>query len=525
MNIALEAEKDTNLNLSNMIHDNINGIEELYDIILSSLSDIEQTILRAASIIGKSFNYSNLLYLLPEHKEYLRHTLSNLISKHIIEHLSSEGDYCFKHDLQYNRIYQNNNKNEKWAWHLTLAEEYKKQRNYSLSGYHYYFAESYNESVKYLTFTARKLLKEAQPNKSEIFFTRAFDAFEKSLQTHKPSYFKLQVDYCYSLLMQGRLNIAQDVFSQIKNNTKKNSDHYYHQVLGLEIKIKWMSGDYNKKYIVDLLDTLPSTPSFFTDRSRLVWMLSDIGEHHESIKATENLLHDIKNEKLWKDRAFSPTKIACSVLLSLNHVAVGKKKEALTYIESNIQEINSTKDNPQKIHTLTFTAEALHKLGNYEDAKPLIEKAYLLNLDFKIGVISPHILSQYAHSLSFFGNTLKAIELFNECISFIEENSYISNISYYKMLMAKAYSSIGLNRVAVDILYNAKKIALKQNNNNYLAIIYYELFQISVNAPDIADSELQQNSKNYLQESFLIAQRLGLKPLINRCKSAYKFMH
>ncbi len=325
--------------------------------------------------------------------------------------------------------------------------------------------------------------------------------------------------------MQGRLNVAQDIFNQTKSNKKENTDQQYYQILGLEIQIKWMSGNYSKKYITDLLERLPQTSSFFTDRSRLSGMLSDIGEHIESIKATKNLLNDIKKEKLWRDRAFSPTRIACSVLLSIDYAALGDESNALKCIKENIKEVNLMEDGPQKIHTLTFTAESLHRLGQYKEAKPLIEKAYILNRDFKIGVISPHILSQYAHNLFFFGQTLKAIELFNECISFNEENGYMGSVPYYKILMAKAYSSMGMNRIAIDILHSAEKIALEQNNENYLALIYYDLFQISEVSLEIDENELHKNPKEYLQKSFSIAQQLNLKPLIEKCRSAYKFMH
>ena len=174
MNIIFQANKDPFFNLDLETFFNSKNVSQLYSIQLSAFNDVRQEIFRAASVIGKIFTIDDLFHLVPYYKHNLSEILKDLSRKKFIIEIDEGAEYSFVHDKQRDSIYQDIDLIEKQAWHIALGQKYKKLRKYEVCAYHFYHGDNFYESIPYLSYSARKLLKQAQPKRAEFYFLKAF---------------------------------------------------------------------------------------------------------------------------------------------------------------------------------------------------------------------------------------------------------------------------------------------------------------------------------------------------------------
>lgn len=506
MNIVLQANKDPFLALNPSNFFKISNIDDLYEMLLSTLNGSQQEILKAASTIGKTFSYDQLVYLLPYYKEYMRSLLEDLCKKRILRKTNFSGVYAFVHDKQLKSIYKNIPANEKYSWHLALFEEYKKLKQYDLCGDHLYDAHKYDSSIPYLTYTARKLLKNAQPKKAEQYFLRAFEAMEKSDLTSNDSFFKLKMDYCQSLVMQGEANKLRPIIDELKKHSM--DDHLLSSILKIEIPFKWISNEYDRSYVLNSWNFLPDSLSFITEKLRLLGMLIDMGCYEEAKSRIQTTLNNIIGKNVnGKNVAFIPLNIILHSFLANISAQQGETKNMHKLIELCLKDIKKVKNPAHKIYGLAFCAKALQSCDLYKQAQPLIEEAYQLNQSFKIGIVTPDILSIYADSLANRGEFIKAFLLFDNLMDMVKAKGNEANKPLHLTLQANAYYQFGIKELSISLLLSAINLAEKQGN------LYQESYASYVLAKIYFENNNIEDGKLYSSHAKRISTEIGTKLL------------
>ncbi len=503
MNIVIQAHKDPFLNLNPSEFFKLNDIDDLYKMLLSTFNDAQQEILRAASTIGKTFYLDDLLYLLPYYKNYLVDILEELSKKKFLTRQKDGLKYSFVHDKQLENIYKNIDLNEKHSWHIALFQKYKKSRNYELCGRHLYHAHKYQDAIPYLTHTARRSLKNAQPKKAEMYFLKAFYAMEKSGLAFNKSYLKLKIDYCQSLVMQGDANKLRPIIHEIKTDKTLATQASF---IRIEIPYKWISNEYDKNYILDTWDYLQNDSNVTTEKFRLLGMLIDIGEYKEAESKINLSFETIMSEK---NIAFIPANIILQSFLSNIYAQTGDLKNMQSSIDRCLKNIEEMHNPTHKIYGLAFCAKALQTVGLYEDATPLIEEAYAINQDSKIGIITPDILSIYADNLMNKNDLFKACFLLDNLMDIIEENGIEANKSLHLSHQAYAYYKFGVTRLPVELLLSAINTAEKQGNRYQESYASYTLAKIYFETGDFEQGEL------YSEHAKRISENIEAKSLSN----------
>ena len=480
MNILFQASEDPCLQLDLQKFFNAKNIDQLYETLILTLNDVRKDVLLAASVIGKSFEYADLLHLLPNHKLYLPNILKYLCDKKFLLKMHATSQYSFTHDKQREIVYNNIDFNNKSAWHIALFQRNKKFKKYELCAYHLYYAEKFYEAVPYLTYTARKLLKSAQPKRAEFYFLKAFKAMEKSGLAMSNSFFRLKFDYCQSLIMQGEVYKLRPIIENLKRNKNFLEDEKLKaNILKIEIPFKWISSEYDEKYAIDLLGNLPNNTQYMNERFRLLGMLVDMGSTQEAITGINDFYNNLLNHKKYvKEVSFAPMNVTLNAVLANAYAQKNEKLNAITCINKCLASIKITNLKAEKIYGLAFCAKAFQSLEMYDQAKPLIEESYKLNQDSAVGVVTPDILSIYADNLTSRGEYFKAFFLFDNLMSMIENKGICANKALNLTLQAKAYYKFGITEMPINLLSSAIDFAKKHNNRYQESYAAYELSNI-----------------------------------------------
>jgi tetratricopeptide (TPR) repeat protein len=162
-------------------------------------------------------------------------------------------------------------------------------------------------------------------------------------------------------------------------------------------------------------------------------------------------------------------------------------KSVLSECLNDISEI----DNPvYKIYGLTFCAKALQEQEMFEEAIPLIEEAYKLNQDCKIGIIEPDILSVYSNSLAYQGDFIKCFLMFDNLFEIIKLKGIEANLSLHLTLQARSYYKFGINNMPTDLLLKAIHKANISGNFYQEAFAAFSLAEIYLENKNIEEGFL-----------------------------------
>lgn len=501
------------------------NMQSLYSMFFQNLNNAQKDILKAASVIGKNFSLEIIGSLLPEYQSILVSILDKFVEDDILLYSENQKEYAFVHDIQRDSFLSFLSMTETYAYNLALYNFYVTKKDYAKCGVHLYGAEYYDRAIPYLTYTGRKLLKNAQPKAAGIFFKKAFSAYKKAFKFNHNSLFKLKIDYCRSLIIQGEANKAVDVWEAIKNNQSfKDIEEYDRELISIEIPIMWITGQYNKDYALSKIHELPDTYENITNKMRLLGMLIDLGESDTVILYGHKLINTWFNQKkITKETSFSKAEISLYVILANAYAQQGDRHNTLKMINKSFALLEHEASKANKLYALTYSARALQHMNMYKKAKPLIHEAYAMHLEMKIGIIKTDLLSIYAENIMHNGVLIEALEIMDGVFDFAEETGLKVNKAHHQTIQAEIFEALGMYRITVEILHSSLEQARQQGNLLHEAIALYRLGVLMIKEAPVSalnpNDNAPEDAESLLIHSAKVAKKINAVSIINAVKN------
>ncbi len=496
----------------------LSNIETLYSETLDNFNDAERELLEAASIIGFKFHLHELEILLPHRQKYLSSILDSLCQREILSSNPSKNVYEFSHVLQQESIYKQLVDNRRIAYHIELFYLYKNLRNFEACGMHLYNGGQYKESIPYLSYSARHLLKRVQPQKAELLFRKAISAFKNIGATHKHSYRKLQRDYCMLLTMQGKVTELEKFYSGMNKTNSMDFCSKDTEFMGLEITYRWLSSNYDPDYVLILLDKIPNSQAMAMNKLRLLAMLVDFGRFKLAREKLRNFReHHFSSHNFLTSASFTPIETTYKALIANLYAQTNQKNKMDHAIDDCLILLNQCETPSKKVYGLAFSAKAFQTQGQYEKAKPLIEEAYSINRKHKIGIVTPDVLSIYADNLIHTGNPIMALAILDELMEFIHQNGIVANEAMHIIVQAKGFLDLGMKEIAKTLVIKSMDIADRQKNMFQKASACLLLARIIKDENSKYNDQTQDEIRALLRITKDIAIDCGAEALLSEC--------
>lgn len=456
---------------------------------VEELNNIEEQIMLASSIIGFTIKKEEIIALLPELTPYIDTALKGLVSKgHLIAPSDDLETFQFQHILKKEGFYKLIDAKNQKAWHYTLYKYYRSQsfkriRNkFELCGYHAFHAEAYNEAPGYLWYCGKKALQLSEPEKAASLFSNFLECIAHSHYSHSKSSIRVSFERCRAFLMQGNVKLAKNSLIGVRSSIAKSDlsieekAHWKDEISTLEILLIWLGGSFDKHDLYSLQANFKGNKEAdVTNQLRLSLMMIDIGEFNCAIEFFSDFLANTELRESYKNSGFIwSAEIISYAALANCYASLGDKNKVSEYIELTSQCLEKCAHPPQKMYGLTFGSKALHTIGEYEKAAPLIVEAYDIAQDYSVGIIKPVVWVQYAIHLTYDKQDyLGALSILDHCFDTTEFKGFSHAKAMIKKSMADVYVEMDMNTIALEILNEAETFARKCKNNYILDQILY----------------------------------------------------
>ena len=272
----------------------------------------------------------------------------------------------------------------------------------------------------------------------------------------------------YKALENGDFNLAKQFLLQLKTRDEDEIDFYQKELskkktsLGnkeLQLAlIAFINSDYSLAYM-HLQKAIQYCPEEHDFYNRLGYCCQKLG------KIEEALLHFEKALELCQLQALKQEIIICENNLALSYIDLNRIEEARSLLEKNLESIDSL-DEQLKSTIYSNLGVIYSKLGNYQQAKELIERAIFLEKRNKGS--SFYSISSHLTNLSFIYQKLRdkpnVVKSLQEAlkIDLINYATSHPNIAQLRYLLALAYEEAGAINKAIDEL-ESTYILVKSN--------------------------------------------------------------
>lgn len=450
------------------------SFQDIFQRQLNELNSVEESILRVASVIGLRVRYEEIVFLLPELSAFIDRALEKLaVSGHLIKIYGFDRVYEFHHIIKKDGIYNLTDRENRIAWHYALYRYYRSQKvkalknKYELCAYHAYESGAYKEAASFFWYCGKKSLTASEPEKAITFFLKFLKCAEIINNVSPNILIRVHLECCRSLLMNGKVKIAQNHLGVAENmiaDTNLSHDDKFKwqdEISILEVLLLWLDGAFNKQDLIRLRQKFSGkNDTHITNQIRLSLMMIDIGEYKEASDFFENFIANSRKRNNYKNSGLIwSIEMICYSALANCYAGLNEKEQALENVEKAIELVGKCEHPPQKMYGLTFGAKALQKIGEYKKAGPLINESHEITKNYPVGIIQPIVSVEYARYLNYSGDPLGALAQLDECLNFVISSSFSHPKLIIKKCMADIYFDLGFSKVALDLLYEAKKLA------------------------------------------------------------------
>jgi len=497
----------------------------------------DKQLLQTASVIGKDVPFAILTAIAELSEEALQRALGHLQEAEFLYETSLFPDleFTFKHALTHEVTYGSLLQDRRRALHGRIVEAIERlypdrlAENVERLGHHALRGEAWDKAVTYLRQAGAKASARSAHREAVAYFEQALAALAHLPETRATleQAIDLRFDLRNSLVPLGALDKVLDHLREAERLARALDDRarlgwlsvymsHYLWITGHPAEARSCSQD--ARAIAQALGDGPLATTASLYHGFCCHRLGDYREAEDSLRRVVQSLEG-ESGRDFLGLSGSPAVLSrCWLVRSL--AERGAFDEGISHGREAIR-IAEALDHPYSVVLASWVLAELHAVrGEFAEAIPVLERAFALCRDWKLGLLSPLVVELLGYAYTLSGSMARGIELLREAVELYASQGRLAG----SLALVRLGGALLLADRREDAAANAGQALTLARERGLRGHEAYALRLVGEIAAHRAPPELQPAADHYGQ-ALKLATELDMRPLVAHCHLGLGKLH